>query len=196
MGTARNTIVERFLKRDSDYLLFLDSDQIFKPENLFQRLKNLNVDIAAGISFKKAYPYYPTIYRDYDGERFQPITNYPRNKIIEVDAVGMFCTLIKRKVFEVMESPWFEFKRTKDKKELISEDLVFCRKAKQLGFIIKVDTSLIIPHVGAIIDDRTFQHTRLALNILHNKKNEAIEKFVNELTKKDIERMVDISEEF
>ncbi len=196
MGVARNTIVERFLKRDSECLLFLDSDQLFKPKNLFQRLLDINADIAAGISFKKAYPYYPTIYRDYDGERFQPISNYPRNKIIEVDAVGMFCTLIKREVFERMKPPWFEFKKTKDKGELIGEDLVFCRKAKQLGFVIKVDTSLIIPHVGGIIDDRTFQHTRLALNLVHGKVKDLAKKFVSEMSKEDIERMVDISEEF
>jgi len=190
--SARNEIVRRFLKRDSDYLLFIDSDQIL-PENVLQRLMGLG-DVVSGISFKKAYPYYPTIYKN-AGEKFQPVVDYPKNKIIEVDAVGMFCTLVKREVFENMERPWFEFGQTSDG-ELIGEDLMFCRKAKDLGFSIRSDTGLIVPHVGAIIDERAFQNTRLALNVIRKGKYAEVKKFIDGLTAEDIKRITDISEEF
>ena len=189
---ARNTIIQKFLKRDSDYLLFIDSDQIL-PSNTFQLLKSVDADIVSGVSFKKAYPYYPTIYKAV-GQKYKPITNYPKNSVINVDAVGMFCTLIKKRIFDIIEYPWFHFERLDD--EFIGEDMLFCREAKKHNFTIKANTNLIIPHVGGIIDDRTFQHTRFALNILYGNKKQVANRFISELSKEDIERMVDTSEEF
>jgi len=160
---ARNNIVSRFLHQREpkcDYLLFLDSDMIF-PSNLVERLLDLKADIATGLAFKKWYPHQPTIYK-LEGRDFVSILNYPQNKVIKIDGCGMACVLIKRKVFEKIPEPWFEFKpiRRFGRKMILSEDLVFCKKAKKVGFTIKCDTSLVCGHVGGVIDERTYQGVR------------------------------------
>lgn len=157
---SRNSIVTRFLKeKDSEYLLFLDSDMIFPP-NLVNELLKIDADIMTALAFRKWYPHHPTIY-EYDGKNFKSLINYEPNKIIEVDGCGMACCLIKRKVMEKIKEPWFEFKKITDKERkksfMLSEDLVFCRKVKKAGFNIKVDTGLVCGHVGGVIDERTYQ---------------------------------------
>lgn len=194
---ARNTIVERFLKRDSDHLIFIDSDNIF-PDDMFAKLFNmilLKADIATGISFKKAYPFYPTIYQRH-GEIFKPITDYQRDSIIDIDACGMACCMIKREVFEKMEFPWYEVvihDFTEDE-GIMGEDLCFCKKAKQMGFNIMADTGLVIPHIGGVIDERTYFAVR---NVFYTLKEmrQGDKKWFGELSGEEIKRMVDIKEQ-
>lgn len=186
---ARNFIVEQFLKKEnSDYLLFLDSDMIFENEKDFvKKLFDVGADISSALAFKKIYPYEPTIYRR-SGEKYQSINNYEKNKTIEVDGVGMACCLIKKEVFEKLKNPWYEFKRLSNG-EFLGEDLTFCKKAKKTGFVIKVDTSLIASHVGGIIDNRTFQATRIAFQLLRNDKDVA-KKLIEGLGNKEILDMI------
>lgn len=157
---ARNKIVANLINnKPSDYLLFIDSDMIV-PSNLVQRLLDIDADIASALCFKKWPPHYPCIYK-FDGENFKSIEDYPTNKIIEVDGVGMACCLIKRKVFETIKQPWFSFKEIVDQEKkviyVLGEDLVFCKKVKDNNFSIKVDTRLVCGHVGGIIDEKTFK---------------------------------------
>ena len=184
---ARNVIVNKFLKKKGKYLLFLDSDNLFSPD-VYERLLDLNSDIATGISFKKVYPYYPTIYRR-DGDKFRPMVDYPKNKVIEVDACGMACCLIKREVFEKIELPYFESRMISDS-DFMGEDFNFCKKAVFHGFSIKADTGLIVPHVGAIVDDRTYLSVRLALKMIKEGNSE----FTEGMKREDILRMADIGE--
>jgi len=160
---ARNNLASRFMHQKNpkcDYLLFLDSDMIF-PSNLLKRLLKVDADIVTGLAFKKWFPHYPTIFKK-RGRDYLSMVNYPRNEIIDVDGCGMACALIKRKVFEEIPEPWFEFKIIKKdgKKMVLGEDLVFCQKAKKAGFSIKCDTGIVCGHVGGIIDERTFQGVR------------------------------------
>lgn len=180
---ARNNIATRFLKdKDSNYLLFLDSDMIFSP-NFVDHLLDVDADVVTGLAFKKWYPHYPTIYT-YDGKDFKSIIDYPQNKVIEIDGCGMACCLIKKEVIEKIKQPWFKFEEIR-KPELeqifvLSEDLVFCKKVKKAGFTIKCDTGLVCGHVGGVIDERTYQgirklvpssyHTQLDLSIRKKKK--------------------------
>lgn len=166
---ARNQIAKKFLEeKESDYLLFLDSDMTF-PQNLIKRLLAIDGDISSALAFKKWVPHLPTIYVQRNDEKFHSLVDYEPNKIIEVDACGMACCLIKRKVFEVIEQPFFKFEEiiNRDTKtiEILGEDLSFCKKVRKTGFKIKVDTGLIAGHIGGIIDDKTFQGGKQFYNL-------------------------------
>ncbi len=152
---ARNKIVHNFLKeKNSQYLLFIDSDMII-PKDLFERLLKIDADISSGLAYRKWYPHFPVIYKR-EERGYKPIINYPKNQIIEVDAIGMSCCLIKRKVFEEIKYPWYEFKELR-RGEFLGEDFTFCQKAREKGFVIKVDTGLLIGHVGGIVSNETFE---------------------------------------
>lgn len=191
---ARNYIVNEFLKNyKSDYLFFLDSDMVLIDEETFlSRLLRLikTCDIASALSFKKNYPFVPTMYR-HCGEKYMFIEDWKQGEILEVDGIGMACCLIKRKVFETIPPPWFEYKEI-GPKEYLSEDLTFCKKANKFGFKIKVDTGLIAGHVGAAVDDRIYRAIRGS--IVNPETDQMvktiIQNFLKNLKKKDIEKLL------
>lgn len=135
---ARNDIAESM---KGDWLLFIDSDMTF-PKDALERLLAHNLDIVGGLCFRKVPPYNPTIYRKLPGQlKWDWVQNYPRDSLFEVDATGCAFLLIKKKVFDKMPKPWFEYNKN------IGEDLFFCHKAKELGFKIHIDSSVKIGHV-------------------------------------------------
>lgn len=136
---ARNDIVEGI---KGDWVLFIDSDMTFSPDSLKKLLAH-DVDIVSGLCFRKVPHYEPTIYRQFPGQmKWESIRDYPKNSFFEVDAVGTAFMLVKKRVFDKMPAPWFEYKKN------IGEDLSFCYKAKELGFKVHVDTSVKIGHIA------------------------------------------------
>ncbi len=65
-----------------------------------------------------------------------------REDLIECDGVGGGCLLIHRRVFEAIEPPYFKC----NPNTFIGEDFYFCRKARQAGFKIYLDPSILCGH--------------------------------------------------
>lgn len=151
----RNKIVKIFLAENQisdekyDYLLFIDDD-IVPPENILDMIE-LKKDIISAVCF--------TFLQDEPLALILNKTNNPfvdgyiqskkinKKEIIECDAVGTGCLLIKREVLEKIESP-FEFRIEND--VIKGEDYNFCEKAKKLGYKIFVDTTKICSHFNNI----------------------------------------------
>ena len=132
-----------------DYLLFIDSDQIF-PEDTLVRLASHNVPICGTLVVGKSPPHYPVTAYGNPTDGFQPILNWPKDALIEADVTGFGCILIKREVFEAFPegNPFRKVFSEKLDKNL-GEDWSFCIRARELGFKIHVDTSLPIGHKGS-----------------------------------------------
>jgi GT2 family glycosyltransferase len=163
---ARNDLVERALNHDPDYIFFIDSDMIF-PENILDNLINMDKDIASALYFMKSPPYKP-IAKIMKDKLFCIIDAIQLNQIIEVDAVGLGCCLIKREVFEKIkeeEKKIFDTMEYKvgDKTQLLSEDTFFCLKAKESGFKIFLNTGLICKHIGKSYIDENFYNLYIHL---------------------------------
>jgi len=147
--SGRNVCCERVLKNDFKYLMFLDDD-VIPPPDAYMKLVKHNVDIVSGLYVRRTEPIAPVMIRYKDGKP-EWVTNFVPDSIQEVDLVGAGCLLIHKKVLQAMPPPWFEWKV--DRKDLppmerTSEDFTFCKKAKELGFKILVDTSVKCLHVG------------------------------------------------
>jgi GT2 family glycosyltransferase len=126
---------------EGDWLLFLDSDMEFPPDTL-NRLLSHNKDIVGGLCFRKVPPFNPTLYKKRKfKDDYMFVSEWPENQLIEVDATGCACLLIRRDVLEAIPDPIFE-------DAAVSEDMNFCKKAQKAGFKIYVDTGLKIGHVG------------------------------------------------
>jgi GT2 family glycosyltransferase len=166
---ARNELIERALKHNSDYIWFIDSDMILE-EGILDNLVNMNKDIASALYFMRSPPYKPIV-KVIKDEKFFIVDRISLNQILEVDAVGLGCCLIKREVFEKMlekndNKPIFEFKKHKlsnNEIEILSEDTAFCFKAKKTGFKIFVNTGLICKHIGKSFIDENFYNFYLNL---------------------------------
>jgi len=135
---AREQAAKYLLESGCDSLLFIDSDMVV-PMDLVPRLIEADKDIVSGLAFKRVPGYEPCIFKKCDREGTQFWFDYPKG-LIEIQGVGMACTLIKRKVFEKTPKPWF-FPETD-----LGEDLAFCVRAKEQGFKIYCDTNLVCGH--------------------------------------------------
>ena len=131
---AREKIVLKALKENCTHLLFIDSDMTFGPDAL-EKLDGKK-DIMAGLFFKRYSPYDPAF--TVNDKVVIP------DKLIEVDWVGLAFTLIDMKIFKTMPRPWFELDFNPE--HIVGEDVLFCVKAKKLGFKVWVDPKVEIGH--------------------------------------------------
>jgi len=157
-------IQEEAFKKKFDYLLFIDSDIIFTYEDI-QKLLGHKKDIIAGLYFAKGTPFFPVAgYYDINKieNGFPKITKeqVTSKKLLEVDWAGCGFLLLKREIIDRIEYPWFDMrvidlpkplKRSGGfviKKELLSEDISFCTRLKEIGYKIYLDTNVLLKHLG------------------------------------------------
>lgn len=145
---SRNTIVQEFLKREElTHLFFCDADTI-PPEDTIDKLFNLDVDVAGGIEpMNKAN----NILWSYQVEKEivvhcgDPLPDKP----IQVARVNGCPTLVKRKVYEAMEWPYYEMPHSEDG-SFTGNDYHFCDKVNDLGFECWIDTSIKCSHINTV----------------------------------------------
>lgn len=130
----RNFCAKAVLDLSLDYLMFVDDD-VLLPFNAVDRLLKADKDIVAGVTLIRGYPYHPMIF-DFLGPQLAAdgrthfIDDYaekadPESGLLQVDAVGFSCCLIKAAVLREMRPPYFV---TIDGK--CTEDVYFCNQAK------------------------------------------------------------------
>jgi hypothetical protein len=135
----RNKLSKECVEGGYDYLFMTDVDMAFPPNALavaIETQRRHGYDIV-GIPYmmrnKSRYHVY-----EYRSEYcWRPLAEI--NGPMEVDAVGTGLMLISRKVFEEMNYPWFEGYWRDD---VVGEDMIFCKKAKDLGFKIGITQTM------------------------------------------------------
>ena len=151
---AREEAAKMALDWNCDYLFMIDDDMMC-PDDLFLRLYKHDVDIVAPLAFTRNPPHKPVIYSCLEGYDSQSkkdwtmntvVMNYPRNTLVECDAVGFGAVLIKRHVLEAVPKP--RFMSTCG----TGEDIYFCYQAKKYGARVFADTSTKIGHLSHPID--------------------------------------------
>jgi len=179
---AREILADNAMNHGMDYLFFVDDDMIV-PQDIFYRLWRHNKDIVAALAFTRNPPHEPVLYTTHEGfekgrEYFitNSVKNYPKDKLVRVDAVGFGCVLIKTEVFKKVAKPWFMSTSP------TGEDILFCVNAGKAGVKIYSDTSLKIGHIGKpeIITETTFEkyHPKESLDkqAAHTKYIEPVER--------------------
>ncbi len=147
---AREEAANMALDMGADYLYMIDDDMTC-PSTMFEGLYQHDVDVVAPLAFTRNFPHHAVIYEIEEG--YDPVhktdyfinhlvTNYPKNSLVECDAVGFGAVLIKRRVLEAMPKPRFTCSSAN------GEDILFCHKAKKLGFRIFMDTSIKLGHLS------------------------------------------------
>lgn len=138
----RNNAVEQLLdNEEGQWIWFVDDDHAFEP-TIIQRLLDRDVDIVTPLCLRRVQPFLPIPCVDDD---FMDITRYQSDELIEVQHAGSSGMLIRRHVLEAVESPWFE------QANGISEDVAFCRKAREAGFAIHVDAAVLLGHITTAV---------------------------------------------
>ena len=164
---ARERLVSEALNAGMDYIFMYDDDMLL-PIDCVERLlidmeEKPEIDVVAPLAFMRNPPHYAVIYtttEGYDQERHQPyffnnfVKKYPKNTLVECDAVGFGAVLINMRIVKKMKSPYF-FSTTGS-----GEDIYFCMKSRQeANARIFMDTRVKLGHLSnpRIIDEDYFE---------------------------------------
>ena len=158
----RNQAVELGLHTNADYLMFYDDDAMFSgtTANIFhvlrKRLEDPNRHIISPIYYVRGYPFHPMFFKATESvemikagkglefyDDFRECGKIDEDGLLEVQALGCHCTLIKMEVFKALEKPYFLTAMHN------TEDVYFCMKCRDYieNIGIYIDTHHTVGHL-------------------------------------------------
>ncbi len=157
---ARNAIVEQAIKTDCDYLLMLDDDHVIDwevnsgPTSQYgfvdKFLKYFEADeklgIVGALYYQRGDACRPVLMKQgKSGGYYWMRDDEILHDYQEVDVQGGGCMMLRMKMFDRLQSPWFvpEQGQAVD----MGTDLQICKKAAEAGYRVACDTSIQIGHV-------------------------------------------------
>ena len=160
--TSRDQIAKKALLDEADLVMWFDSDMVFNPDTLKRMLKHIDDghDMVTGIYYRRTQPFSAVLFDKMDlneegtafeWTEFDEIPSQP----FEVGACGFGCVLMKTDVFlDVMG----KFGKMFEPIGGNGEDASFCMRARECGYKIYCDPSMICGHVGySVVDDQFFK---------------------------------------
>ena len=158
---SRNNLTHEFLHAtNGDYLLFLDTDLDFTPQDIKRLVQNRREDavVCGQYAIKQA------------GLRFcyNPLKGEveDQNGLLRVAEAGTGCMLIPRKILQTIADKGrarleYTDDQFKDKRisffdvgvvggRYLSEDWLFCRRVRECGFSVLIDLEVLMGHHGWI----------------------------------------------
>lgn len=145
----RNGVVDKAIENKADFLLFIDSDMVFDQDSLVRLLKH-DRDVVSGICVCKTPPFKPVAKVMRDDGVYEVREGLGEGRFYsDIDMVGAAFLLIRTSVFDKMTKPYFAMPPYME--GIMGEDVYFCRKAKELGYDICIDTSVSVGHIGEAI---------------------------------------------
>lgn len=159
--TSRNDLATQAIQIDADYVMWFDSDMVFKPDTMVRMLDTMqknDIDILTGLYFRRVPPYSPVLFDKLEmkGEvcLWSEFKTIPEG-LFEVGGCGFGCVLMKTDVFFDVQS---RFGNMFAPIANTGEDIAFCWRARNCGYKIVCDPSVICGHVGySVVDDQFFK---------------------------------------
>jgi glycosyltransferase involved in cell wall biosynthesis len=149
----RNLQVIWMLNNQFDHVLHVDSDMTFPPHTLewllYMQTERRAITSGCYVQRKESEKILEVYVHDVQtgGHVHLPVQDLAPNRIMNVQAVGFGCCLVRRDVYEQVSDPWFEYHNPTPHKAIVSEDVDLCMKATQKGFEIGVHTGLHYGHI-------------------------------------------------
>jgi hypothetical protein len=94
----RMKIAKQFLQKDSEWIFWIDDDTV-PPPGAIRQLLEAQREMIAGVYFNNNPPHLPIAYIRREDGLYMGVPYRPGG-LVQVDSVGMGCTLIHRSVYE------------------------------------------------------------------------------------------------
>ena len=137
-----NEIVEYAIKNNYDFLITVEDDT-YPPKDAFTKLVKLALDnpktVVAGWYTMKE-PSRQGVHIELRGGIKRPVE--ADGKLHDACMVAMGCTIFPVEMFKKIDRPWF-----KTLKDYYTQDVYFSRVAKEAGYHLLVDTSIVCKHL-------------------------------------------------
>jgi GT2 family glycosyltransferase len=160
---GRNIAVAKFLSMGDEWMLFVDSDMSWTPEDFDKVIATADVKkrpVVGGLCFGQdgqIGPFagiFPTVFHLQPEGGYMPMWDYPDDDVVEVDATGAAFLLVHRSVLldirdrhaDDGDFAWFHEYVDPGKKMWVSEDVAFCERVREAGHKIHVATGAKIAH--------------------------------------------------
>ncbi|MFW6281587.1 MAG: glycosyltransferase family 2 protein [bacterium] len=165
VNEMRNNSVLMAIERKFDYLVQLDEDHDY-PQNFIIQLIGRNKDFITGCTRRRQNPYYPTQYYNFkiplmSEENF--VYSEGKDGLVKIEASGPVGMLMKVSALKELDYPYYRMDHSYYRMVLNSTeepwtfhpvfqpmplggDYFFCKKVKEKGMEIWLDTSLEFPH--------------------------------------------------
>lgn len=143
---ARDKIACHAINNGYTHVLWLDADMIFQP-SILDDLMDSGKDFVTGIAHSRRPPYVTCLFSRMDDlnhlERYDD-ENYPAEPF-EVAGCGFACVLVKT---EVLKAVQLHYKTCFLPELQWSEDLMFCKRARAMGYRIYAEPCVRLGHIG------------------------------------------------
>lgn len=163
VSRARNLLAQDMIESSCDYLLFVDSDINFEPEDIFRLMawaEDPKKGIVAAVPRTRSEDKVYIANLDYDENNELTMNGMG---LVRAERVATAFMMVRREVFITMAEAhpeWkyydkrsdrvvpclFDFELTEE--GYIGEDFLFCDRARDLGFEIWIDPTITLGHMG------------------------------------------------
>ena len=142
---ARERLAAMAVNNGFDHILWLDSDQMFKPTLMIDFVSS-EKDMVTGVIPMRRPPYIPCVYKIKDDELKQ-VTELG-DRLFEVDGCGFGAVFMKT---EILQKCFDKYKTCFQPIYGYGEDLSFCLRVKELGYKIYADPRIDIGHMAKTV---------------------------------------------
>lgn len=151
VGEAYNQALIQILTseglKDFKYLLTLEEDNTVSPDSLIKLYQNIDkYDAISGLYWLKGPDGCPQIWGDPSDPKSYTPQLIKGERMQECNGIGMGFALWRLDMFKDKNFEWGKWFKTTIG---TTQDLYFCKKAKELGYKFAVDTHCKIGHVDA-----------------------------------------------
>lgn len=169
---SRNKLTKLAIDGGFDYVLWVDSDMVFKPDLLMRMLavtEEHDFDFLSALCFRRKPPYKPVIIRQLSVVDFiphaEPYEPYPEDDFFEIEASGFGCVLTTTKILKaIQDKDFLPFSPLPG----WGEDYSFCIRARDLGYKLYCHSGIKVGHISQMIIDEDIYKEAIKNAVLDN----------------------------
>lgn len=152
---SRNKLAGLAVEMDADYILWLDSDMVFRPDTLERMMAVLDehpeIDVLSGLYFRRGQPFSPVLFKTLEVNEQGTLdwSDYEElpNELFEIAGCGFGCVLMRTDMLLDIagkEGAGRWFTPIAD----AGEDCAFCIRARREGYKIYCDPTVDCGHMA------------------------------------------------
>lgn len=142
---ARERIAHRAINEHYTHVLWFDSDMIFNPE-ILDDLMFCGEQFVTGIYHARRKGYASCIFKDIEPNNVERFETYPKEPF-QIAGCGFGCVLTS---VEMLSTICLHYLTCFTPLQSLGEDIAFCKRARDLGYKLWCDPSVVCGHIGHI----------------------------------------------